>query len=74
MLERILYRLSRLQYEHWPRWVKIPYCTIFPISAPILMFFLIGSTLAIGLIIALACLIMIPFSLLMKHDPRPCSS
>ena len=70
MLERLLYRLSRLQYEYWPLWVKIPYCVTFPISAPILMLSMMAATFAFGLVLAIACLIMIPFFLLVEHDPR----
>ena len=51
------------EYENWPRWVKIPYLCTFPVSAPLLMFSMMLGTIVAGLILMMACVVMLPFSL-----------
>lgn len=39
---------DRIEYENWPRWVRIAYFCTFPVSCPVLMLSMMLGTIAAG--------------------------
>ncbi len=55
--------MNRFQYENWPRSVRIAYCCTFPVSCPVLMLSMMLGTISLGLVLMVACVVILPFSL-----------